>query len=1268
MDNKDATALNISSFNCRGMRNQIKRKNVFEWLRCSYNGVVLLQETHSCITDEIKWAQEWKGEIIFSHGEYNARGVAILIPDYLTKDITILEQKIDDYGRYIFLKCKIFNTELLLINLYCPTKDKIKAQEDFYVDISKIIEEYGEQKLLIGGDLNTYLDVKKDKKGGKQESQSKFSENINNLMNEYDLADIWRIRNPDKKTYTRRENSKIGLVQSRLDYWLASISLTYHIQETYIKPGNSSDHSIIGIKIVFNENSKRGKGFWKFNNDLLTDKKYVELVKEIIKNTVENVDMEDKNMFWEFLKCEIRSKTILYAGQRARENAKIEKKLKDQVEKLEKNLQDSNYLEYLELKGEWEGLHLKKNHGILLRAKALWTEEGEKNTKYFLNLEKRNYNTKNITTLISNEGKEITELEETIKEEKKYYKNLYSSKLNQNDISEDFLKNLQKDIPKLNDIEKNLCDEILTIEECGKALKLLPNNKSPGSDGYTTNFYKFFWPDIKILLFNSFIYSFAKGSLTQNQKLGILNLLPKKDKDLRYLANWRPVSLLNTDYKILTKVFAIRLQKVIPSIINHDQVGYLKGRYIGQNIRIIFDLLKYSDLNDIEAFLVQVDFEKAFDSIEWPFLFKCLESFNFGENFNQWVKIFYNNISSCVGNNGHYSNYFKLSRSIRQGCPISALLFILVAEMLAIKIRREETIEGISINETEFKLSMMADDTTLILKNIDSLDKAINIFEQFRKCSGLKLNLNKTEIIPIGKSKRIQINLPNHLSKIKIKHGPFKALGVWFASTQSEITSLNLDDRIKNMETTINIWKGRCLSLKGKITIIKTIVVPQIQFLFSMISIEDITIKRIEKILYSFIWPNNVHKIKKNTIISPIELGGLGMIDIKSCNLTAKGSWIRRLLGHENSKWKVLTWHMLNINTQQLSNSNCLDKNKQGKSSFHTQILLAWSEINSFEPITLKEIINQSITENKYIRIDNKPISYDFLGIINMTKLRKMKLKDIIDNNWKLITKHSLEQKLQNRISILRYMSIIKAIPISWKEKIKKVNDNLDIHTLVITEEPHIKIKNKFKILEKVTSKEIYMSLIKKITALPTSINTWVDTYPFLEKIDWKEIFELPYKISTEPYLQSYQYKILNRILNCNDRLYKWKIKTGPECDSCGMTDTIEHRLFECIEAKQIWESIQSWIHRSLDINTKFTVCEVIFGIPYDNDPHIRMMNFIILIAKWYINKNKEQIKRLYFIELLVILKNKIDAIVFMNTLKERENKDWQIILQELLS
>lgn len=148
----------------------------------------------------------------------------------------------------------------------------------------------------------------------------------------------------------------------------------------------------------------------------------------------------------------------------------------------------------------------------------------------------------------------------------------------------------------------------------------------------------------------------------------------------------------------------------------------------------------------------------------------------------------------------------------------------------------------------------------------------------------------------------------------------------------------------------------------------KTLIVPQVQFLFGMMYVEDKVIKRIEKMLYSFIWSKNVHKIKKNTLIAPIEAGGLGMIDMKSCNLAAKGTWVCRLLSVEKAKWKELTWFMLNIKKRNLVNSNCLLQ-VTAKSEFHKQIINAWSDINSFIPITIKEIINQSISENKYVKI-----------------------------------------------------------------------------------------------------------------------------------------------------------------------------------------------------------------------------------------------------------------------------------------------------------
>ena len=156
---------------------------------------------------------------------------------------------------------------------------------------------------------------------------------------------------------------------------------------------------------------------------------------------------------------------------------------------------------------------------------------------------------------------------------------------------------------------------------------------------YRQTFINFFWPDINDLLIDSYNYTFESKGLSQEQKLAVINLFPKKDKDLRYLKNWRPVSLLNTDYKILAKALANRLQKVIGHLICEDHVGYIKGRYIGEAIRTIEDIILLTKEQNTPGFITLIDFEKAFVSIEWPFLFKCLEKFNFGPVFTSWIRI-----------------------------------------------------------------------------------------------------------------------------------------------------------------------------------------------------------------------------------------------------------------------------------------------------------------------------------------------------------------------------------------------------------------------------------------------------------------------------------------------------------------------------------------------------------------------------------------------------------------------------------------------------
>ena len=209
-------------------------------------------------------------------------------------------------------------------------------------------------------------------------------------------------------------------------------------------------------------------------------------------------------------------------------------------------------------------------------------------------------------------------------------------------------------------------------------------------------------------------------------------LIEKKGKDKRYLKNWRPISLINVDAKIASKALAFRIRKVITNLIHTDQTASVKGRYIGESVRLISDILEYTENKGIEAILFSADFEKAFDSIDHTFLFSVLKSYGFGPDFIQLVKTFFNNAESCVMNNGHSTDYFPLKRGTRQGDPLSAYLFIVALEVMLFQVRSNEQIEGIKINDFEVKLAAYADDTYFFTLDIRSLLAVLIHVKHFR--------------------------------------------------------------------------------------------------------------------------------------------------------------------------------------------------------------------------------------------------------------------------------------------------------------------------------------------------------------------------------------------------------------------------------------------------------------------------------------------------------------------------------------------------------
>ena len=497
--------------------------------------------------------------------------------------------------------------------------------------------------------------------------------------------------------------------------------LLYDLYGQDITPGLRSDHSVVKFSLKIKNTQQKGRGFFKFNASLLKDTKYVQEIKTIITDFKAN-NLQEKNfgLQWDTLKCLIRGHTIGYATAKKKKSKEFEQELKSRAEYLEICLNSTNYEEYNTIKKELEQINNEYSLGQQIRSKAKYIEESEQNSAFFSREETRNYNTRYIRSLYSKDDQPITDPKQMLAEEESFYKEL-ETKPPKQEIDNSLFNTINTQ--KLNKEQVEICDAPITIEELGKSLKELPNKKSPGSDGLTSEFYNFFWPNIKEIVFNSLSHAFNNNTLSIEQKRGILTLIPKKGKDLRRLKHWRPLTLLNTDYKILTKLLAIRLQKVISSLISRDQSGYIKGRFIGENIRNIYDIIDFTALNNIEGMIVAIDFEKAFDSISWEFLFETLKCFNFGDNFIKWVKILYSSPECCVINNGYYSEFFQITRGIRQGCPISALLFILVVEIMAIHIRQNPNIHGIKYAQNEeIVISQLADDTTLFLVTLYHLN------------------------------------------------------------------------------------------------------------------------------------------------------------------------------------------------------------------------------------------------------------------------------------------------------------------------------------------------------------------------------------------------------------------------------------------------------------------------------------------------------------------------------------------------------------------
>ena len=224
------------------------------------------------------------------------------------------------------------------------------------------------------------------------------------------------------------------------------------------------------------------------------------------------------------------------------------------------------------------------------------------------------------------------------------------------------------------------------------------NGKSPGHDGLTKESYEKFWDDLKFYFINSLKQSKIDGGLPISQRQAIIKLTAKKDRDKRFVKNWRTISLLNVDIKILSKSFAEKLKHVLPELIPSNQTAYVKNRCISESGRLISDVIEMCDILDIPGYLITMDIEKVFGFLDHDFLISVFKKFGFGENYIYWIKVLLNDQQSGVINGGFTAPYFNLEKGARQGDPISAYLLILDLEVLLGLIKNNGDIRGITFS------------------------------------------------------------------------------------------------------------------------------------------------------------------------------------------------------------------------------------------------------------------------------------------------------------------------------------------------------------------------------------------------------------------------------------------------------------------------------------------------------------------------------------------------------------------------------------------
>ncbi|KAG9220267.1 hypothetical protein CCMSSC00406_0006332 [Pleurotus cornucopiae] len=814
---------------------------------------------------------------------------------------------------------------LTILAVYAPNQPGENA--GFWRKINDFFANHPRTKKpdIMLGDFNMVEDAI-DRNPAHNDSPRQVQE-LAELKTDLRLRDGWRHTRPDQRSYTFMQPVANGGAKSRIDRIYVTEQLLQKSNEWQINHSGlaNTDHWMVSTRVTNAEAPHQGDGRWCIPERVIEDRAFRNKAKELIGSAWREI-VEGKNSprteQSNPQKTYTKLKHDILENARRRDKTLTPKIIRD-IATLRRDLhavdgsQDpSQRITARLIADKIADLEKKKHNKVRSLGKVKNRLEGETNSRYWMQINKELkprdmiYSLKDPNTpgnAAETVSKKMAELA------RKYHDELQlSGRDDRDDLERETVTReaLEKVKARPTGQQQRELSRAMTPEEISQAIRLSDNNSAPGIDGVTNLLWKRLIKDdaepeeggqaneriptiIKILTeaFNDI----EDHGLAANSRFAegwMCPIYKKNDKD--DIANYRPITLLNTDYKILTKALSIRLAAVAGTLLHESQAGFVKGRKIVDQTHLIKMVINYAEAKEENGIIVALDQEKAYDKIEHDYLWRTLKKFQIPDKFIRVVKSLYQNAETKVMVNGHLSTAFRVTRGVRQGGPLSCLLFDLAIEPLSIALR-ESDLRGIDIPGLQEKLKavLFADDTTVFLNETDEFESLEEILNTWCKASGAKFNIRKTQVLPIGrkdyrehfvqhrKSERQRTRIPEGIQIVK-EGETIRMLGAWMGNEGNELSPWA--PIMESIDNDLSRWDKSRPSLEGRKLITQFVVGGRTQYLTQVQGMPTSIEELLQKQIRTFVWGEKKTPVKEETLYAPRAVGGKGLLDIRARN------------------------------------------------------------------------------------------------------------------------------------------------------------------------------------------------------------------------------------------------------------------------------------------------------------------------------------------------------------------------------------------------